>query len=125
MEMRSMQQSFAALSGEAGSGNLGLRPGVADDCARQCDEYAAQLRNFYQMARNVMHVDSFGALPSATLLGEKFERLAIGGPGSGSYADAITEHIKVVETMADMFRKAGAAYTATEQSSTADIGRST
>ncbi|MFC3963990.1 hypothetical protein [Nocardia jiangsuensis] len=118
-------QSFTGLATDADNSRLMIQPGTAERCAAECDTYVLQLRALYRRAESVVHVDSFGALPSAQKLGGKFRDLAIGGAGTGSYREAIQKHIETVEAMADMFRKAGAAYAATEQGNTADIGRST
>ncbi|WP_067656032.1 hypothetical protein [Nocardia harenae] len=125
MAQNSTAQEFARLAELAAANEIALAEGVAERCAQLCDDYAEQLIDLRNRTRTIMHVDSFGALRSARELGAKFEQLAIGGPGSGSFAAALEEHIGVVEAMADMFRKAGAAYRATESGNATDISSST
>lgn len=124
-DTRTTSQEFAALATEAQNGQLLVEKGVAESCAAQCDDYALQLRNLATRTGSLVRVDSFGTLRSAQLLGGKFNDLAVGEVGTGSFLEALRKHIEAVEAMADMFRKAGAAYTATEHGNTSDIGRST
>ncbi|MFC3965784.1 hypothetical protein [Nocardia jiangsuensis] len=125
MAEESMAQEFVRFAELAADNQLMLAEGVAERCAQLCDDYAERLLKLQNQTRSIMYVDSFGALRSAQELGRKFEQLAIGGPGSGSFAAALEAHIAVVEAMADMFRKAGAAYQATESGSASDITSTT
>lgn len=124
-DTRTMRQEFSDLATGAEAGQLYVEKGVAEVCAQYCDDYARELNSLALRTRNLVRADSFGTLPSAQLLGGKFYELAVGGVGSGSFYDALRQHIEAVEAMADMFRKAGAAYSATEQGNTANVGRST
>ncbi|MFE3546008.1 hypothetical protein ACFXK0_23860 [Nocardia sp. NPDC059177] len=103
-------QEFKTLAGEAAAGRLIIEADAAERCAKWCDDYIADLRILSQRTRRMVDVDSFGDLGSASKLGQKFSDLADGGEGSGSYLDATTKHIEILTQMADMYRKAGAAY---------------
>ncbi|MFC3962573.1 hypothetical protein [Nocardia jiangsuensis] len=116
-----MTGEFAALATEASEGRLRITAEVAEACAAECDRYVLVLQDLRQRTADVVNVDSFGALNSAITLGTKFQELAVGGPGSGSLSAALGQHIETVQSMADMFRKAGAAYTATEAGNTTDL----
>ncbi|MFC8047946.1 hypothetical protein [Nocardia sp. NPDC057353] len=124
-EQRQARDEFATLAGEATGGRLILLSGTAEACAAECDRYVQTLRDLQFRTEDLTRADAFGILGSAQALGRKFEELSMGGAGSGSMRDALGQHIETVQAMADMFRKAGAAYTATEEGNTANIGRST
>ncbi|PKV78103.1 hypothetical protein [Nocardia fluminea] len=108
-------KEFQRLAGEAAAGTLIIEYDAAERCAKWCDDYSAQLTSLSQRAKAMVFAESFGDLRSATTLGEKFATLAQGGPGSGSYTDAITKHQEILTAMADMYRKAGAAYKACDE----------
>lgn len=116
-----MSGDFEALAREAVAGELRIAPGVAEACAAECDRYVQELIALRRRTASIVNVDSFGALNSATILGAKFQELAVGGSGSGSLSEALGRHIETVQSMADMFREAGAAYTATEDGNAADL----
>lgn len=110
MTENSTAKEFQTLSGEAAAGRLIIEEQAAERCAKWCDEYIADLRGLSLRTRRMVDADSFGDLNSAKELANKFATLAEGGAGSGSYADAATQHIEILTAMADMYRKAGAAY---------------
>ncbi|MGW5573826.1 hypothetical protein ACWEVD_21750 [Nocardia thailandica] len=116
-----MAQEFARLAGEAQAGRLVIEFDAAERCAKWCDDYANELRSLTRRAQGLVNVDSFGSLNSAKTLGQKFYDLATGGAGTGSFTQATAEHIKVIEAMADMYRKAGAAYQACDAATQAAI----
>ncbi|MFF0544400.1 hypothetical protein [Nocardia thailandica] len=116
-----MTKEFQRLAGEASAGRLIIEYDAAERCARWCDDYVTDLRRLVARTQNLVSVDSFGKLTSAIALGKKFNDLALGGAGTGSYADAATKHIEVIEAMADMYRKAGAAYQACDEQTQAAI----
>ncbi|WP_280341406.1 hypothetical protein [Nocardia neocaledoniensis] len=105
-----LAREFQTLAGEAASGHLIIEADAAERCAKWCDDYIADLRGLSLRTRRMVDADSFGDLASAKELAKKFANLAEGGEGSGSYLDAATKHIEVLTHMADMYRKAGAAY---------------
>lgn len=109
-DMNQIAKEFQTLAGEAAAGRLIIEHDAAERCAKWCDEYVTQLDQLGRRAQAMVFVDSFGDLNSATTLGKKFANLANGGAGTGSYADAIRQHQEVLTHMADMYRKAGAAY---------------
>ncbi|WP_067648220.1 hypothetical protein [Nocardia harenae] len=119
-----MKNAFTELAGAATDGQLLITAEVAESCAQQCDQYVQVLIGLRARTSDLVFVESFGTLESARLLGGKFRDLAT-GEGPGSLSTSLQDHILVVQSMADMFRKAGAAYAATEQDNTANIGRST
>ncbi|MEV4154130.1 hypothetical protein AB0J48_14025 [Nocardia salmonicida] len=110
MAPNELATEFQKLAGEATSGSLIIEFQAADNCAKLCDAYIADLQTLAGRTQRMVLADSFGDLNSATELGKKFANLAEGGPGSGSYAEAATQHIEILTAMADMYRKAGAAY---------------
>ncbi|MFE3545213.1 hypothetical protein ACFXK0_19815 [Nocardia sp. NPDC059177] len=110
MAVNPMADEFKSLAGKATSGELIIEYDTAERCAKWCDEYATSLRELSLRTQQMVSVDSFGNLNSAKALGQKFSDLAEGGEGSGSYLDAATKHIEILTQMADMYRKAGAAY---------------
>ncbi|MEV0357444.1 hypothetical protein AB0H71_15410 [Nocardia sp. NPDC050697] len=120
-----MSDAFEILAGEATEGRLRITDGVAAACAAECDRHVQVLVDLQRRTADLVNVEAFGTLNSATILGDKFRKLAMGGDGSGSFREALQRHIETVQSMADMFRKAGAAYAATEQDNTANLGRST
>ncbi|MEV0687552.1 hypothetical protein AB0I35_27170 [Nocardia sp. NPDC050378] len=103
-------QEFQRLAGEAAGGRLIIESDAAERCAKWCEDYITDLRTLSLRTRRMVDADSFGDLNSAGTLAKKFADLAEGGPGSGSYLDAVTKHIEILTQMADMYRKAGAAY---------------
>ncbi|MBF6353311.1 hypothetical protein IU449_01900 [Nocardia higoensis] len=118
-------EELKRLAGEAESGRLVIELGAAERCAKYCDDYVSRLRILQRNSQEVMKVDSFGNLTSATTLGTKFQSLADGGEGSGSFTDAVVQHIAVIEAMADMYRKAGAAYQACDEATRQAIQQQT
>ncbi|WP_446224165.1 hypothetical protein ACTWPB_02765 [Nocardia sp. IBHARD005] len=110
MAPNEMATNFQTLGGEAAAGRLIIESGAADNCARWCDEYIKDLQLLSGRTQQMVYIDSFGDLDSAKALGKKFANLAEGGAGTGSYADAATQHIEILRAMADMYRKASAAY---------------
>ncbi|WP_405180116.1 hypothetical protein OG225_01705 [Nocardia sp. NBC_01377] len=120
-----LSKEFQRLAGEASSGRLIIEFDAAERCAKWCDDYCSELRNLSSRTRNLVFVDSFGNLTSAKTLGSKFQDLATGGAGSGSYPAAVSEHIGILEAMADMYRKAGAAYKACDEATQQAIKQQT
>ncbi|MFD3463472.1 hypothetical protein ACFWVM_27485 [Nocardia fluminea] len=110
MAPNELAKNFQDLAGDATAGRLIIEYDAAERCAKWCDDYKADLQALAYRTQSMVAVDSFGTLNSARSLGKKFVDLAEGGAGSGSYADAATQHIEVLTAMADMYRKAGAAY---------------
>ncbi|MFD3747901.1 hypothetical protein [Nocardia sp. NPDC058633] len=110
MAPNDMAKEFQTMAGEAAAGRLIIEYDAAERCAKWCDEYIKDLQNLAGRTQQMVAVDSFGILNSAKTLAKKFADLAEGGAGSGSYADAATQHIEILTAMADMYRKAGAAY---------------
>ncbi|MFC4377142.1 hypothetical protein ACFO5K_23950 [Nocardia halotolerans] len=108
--MNETAKEFQRLAGEASAGRLIIEDGAAERCAGWCDAHSAELDVLARRAQRMVFVDSFGDLNSANKLGDKFFQLAQGGAGSGSYTDAIAKHQEILTAMADMYRKAGAAY---------------
>ncbi|MFE3547023.1 hypothetical protein ACFXK0_29015 [Nocardia sp. NPDC059177] len=105
-----MAQQFKTLAGEAAAGRLIIEYDAAERCAKWCEDYINDLNDLARRTQRMVTVDSFGDLNSAKALGRKFAELAEGGEGSGSYFDAARQHIEILTQMADMYRKAGAAY---------------
>ncbi|MEU2034942.1 hypothetical protein [Nocardia amamiensis] len=118
-----MKQEFEYLAGEAAAGRLLIDDGVAERCAKFCDDYVNELRGLSDSARFLVRVDSFGLLNSAKALAQKFADLATGGAGTGSYQESVGKHIEVIQQMADMFRKAGEAYKAADHGTQQAITR--
>ncbi len=110
MATNEMAAQFQTLASEATAGKLIIEYNAAENCAKWCDEYIKDLQVLAGRTQQMVYVDSFGDLDSSKALGKKFADLAEGGAGSGSYADAATQHIEILTAMADMYRKAGAAY---------------
>ncbi|MFJ2665438.1 hypothetical protein ACIO14_13905 [Nocardia fluminea] len=118
-------KEFQRLAGEAAAGRLVIEYDAAERCAKWCDDYSFELATLSQRAKSMVFAESFGDLTSATKLGEKFATLAQGGPGTGSYTDAITKHQEILTAMADMYRKAGAAYKNCDEATQATIKQQT
>ncbi|MGW0251383.1 hypothetical protein ACWDYH_32625 [Nocardia goodfellowii] len=114
-------KEFQRLAGEAQAGNLFIDLATAQACANLCKDYMSQLRVLAQNAENLVRVESFSDLTSSKALGQKFYDLATGGAGTGSYVASITEHIKILEAMQDMYVKAGAAFEAADADTQAKI----
>ncbi|UGT59494.1 hypothetical protein [Nocardia asteroides] len=120
-DQNEMRRVFTALESDATDGRLIVEQGVAEACAAECERYIEELTDLAYRTENLDYAASFGALRSSQALGGKFRDLAMGGVGSGSFRDALRQHIEVVQAMAEMFRKANAAYDATESANTSDI----
>ncbi|MGW0635572.1 hypothetical protein [Nocardia salmonicida] len=118
-------KEFQRLAGEASAGRLIIEDGAAERCAARCDEYITELNLLTRRAQRMVFVDSFGDLDSAIKLGDKFFQLAQGGAGSGSYTEAIAKHQEILASMADMYRKAGAAYRACDEATQLAIKQQT
>ena len=111
---------FQALAGEVDAGRLRMDDEAAERCAKVCDTYIEGLRSIKDTGRNLVRLEAFGQLDSAKALGEKFFKLASGG--GGSFEDVIQQHIDAAMQMRDVFTKAGAAYKATDQSTSQALG---
>ncbi|WP_156910243.1 hypothetical protein [Nocardia mangyaensis] len=109
-DANAVAKEFQTLAGEATAGRLIIEYDAAERCAKWCDEYSRDLDDLGRRAQLIVSIESFGNLRSASTLGDKFAKLANGGAGSGSYTDAIRQHQEILASMADMYRKAGAAY---------------
>ncbi|MFF2086882.1 hypothetical protein ACFVVM_24170 [Nocardia sp. NPDC058176] len=110
-DLNAQTKEFQRLAGEAAEGRLMIEHTAAENCATHCDNYISDLRDLSLRTRSMVRADSFGDLKSAKALGAKFAKLAEDSEaGSGSYTEAIRQHIEVLTAMADMYRKAGAAY---------------
>ncbi|GEM29815.1 hypothetical protein NN3_08220 [Nocardia neocaledoniensis NBRC 108232] len=105
-----LAQQFQTLASEAAAGRLIIEVDAAERCAKLCEDYITDLNGLARRTQRMVTVDSFGDLNSAKELAKKFANLAEGGEGSGSYFDAARQHIEILTQMADMYRKAGAAY---------------
>lgn len=108
-------KEFQALAVDAGAGQLFLSGDAAAKAAKACQDRIDWLQSFANKAANLAWVSAFGYFGSAQALGKKFESLATGGPGSGSFEDIVQGHIDVVKQMKETFEKAGAAYEAADQ----------
>lgn len=110
-----MKNKFATLTDGAGSGQLIIEDGVADQCIRHCQNHLVDLRELSDRTKYIMHVDSFGDLRSANSLAMKFDTLGKGESGDGSYVEAVKQRIAVVEQMEEMFKKARDAFKASDE----------
>ncbi|NKX88992.1 hypothetical protein [Nocardia coubleae] len=125
MAPNQLAQEFQTLAGEAAAGRLIIESDAAERCAKWCEDYIVELQTLAGRTQRMVVVDSFGDLNSATTLGKKFADLAEGGPGSGSYTDAASQHIEILRNMADMYRKAGAAFKNCDEASQLAIKQQT
>ncbi len=116
-----MTNQFKNLAQAAVNGQLVFDPDTAKKCINICNSHVNDLQNFQLQTGNLVHVEAFGTLNSATALGKKFQDLAAGSPGSGSLQEAISKRIEVVQAMADMFKKAGDAYQHADAETQANI----
>ncbi|MFD4356106.1 hypothetical protein ACFWPX_26395 [Nocardia sp. NPDC058518] len=123
--MNETAKQFQTLAGEAAAGRLIIEEDAANRCAQRCDDYRIELDQLSFRAKRMVQADSFGDLESAIALGDKFAKLASGEAGSGSYTDAITQHQEILTAMADMYRKAGAAYKACDEATQLAIKQQT
>jgi hypothetical protein len=109
-----MKQEFSRLASEAQSGRLLIEHGVAQYCIKLCNDYVSQLQGLENRCQGLVITSAFGDLSSAQKLASKFANLAYDDSGY-SYKNALIKHIEVVQQMADMFRKADAAYLAADE----------
>ncbi|MET3641920.1 hypothetical protein ABIC73_003515 [Prescottella equi] len=110
--------AWTALAAHADTGALYLEQGVAQACAAKCDELIGVLDRMRADARGLVTIDGFGnRLSSGRVLAAKFERKASGG----EYAldQAITDHMKEVAQMRDVFLAIENRYAAAEEVNTA------
>ncbi|MBU3067107.1 hypothetical protein KO481_37005 [Nocardia sp. NEAU-G5] len=105
-----MKQQFATLADGAGSGQLIIEDGVADKCIQHCQNHLVDLKALIDRAQLLVHVDAFGDLNSAKYLANKFDTLGSGEAGSGSFGDAVSQRIAVIQQMEEMFKKARDAF---------------
>ncbi|MQY23928.1 hypothetical protein [Nocardia macrotermitis] len=111
-----MKSTFATLASGAEQGKLLIEDGVAKKCAARCNAYIEDLQELILKTRNTVHVNSFGDLDSAQKFANKINSLGQDTTGgAGSYAAALTEHIAALQSMADMFTKAGQAFTNSDE----------
>jgi hypothetical protein len=121
-ETTDMKQQFATLASGAQSGQLIIEDGVAERCAKRCDDYVTDLKALGNRADNLVNVGSFGDLQSAQSFAVKLQKLGSDTTaGSGSYVEATTKRIEVIQQMADMFRKAGQAFKDSDENTKAQI----
>lgn len=113
-------REFQTLAGEVDAGRLRMNDGAAERCANVCSAYIEGLDKLKLGGRDLVLLEAFGELGSARALGEKFFKLANGG--GGSFEDIIQQHIDAAMQMRDVFTKAGAAYKATDQSTSEALG---
>ncbi|WP_278264778.1 hypothetical protein [Nocardia sp. AG03] len=125
MAENKVADQFKSLAGKAESGELIIEQGAAARCAARCEAYIADLQALSFRTQRMVNADSFGDLDSAEKLAAKFATLAEGGPGTGSYLDAATTHIEILTQMAEMYRKAGAAYEACDEATQLAIKQQT
>lgn len=115
--------AWTALAAHADAGELYLEPGAAQVCAAKCDELIGLLDRLRADARGLVTIEGFGdQLPSGRALALKFERKASGG----DYAldQAITDHMKEVEQMRDVFLAIENRYAAAEEANAAALSGS-
>ncbi|TDP39486.1 hypothetical protein [Nocardia ignorata] len=118
-------KQFETLAGEASAGRLIIEHDAAERCAKWCEDYRSELDALAFRSQRMVQVESFGDLGSAQALGKKFADLANGESGTGSYIAAIREHQEVLTAMADMYRKAGAAFKNCDEASQLAIKQQT
>lgn len=106
---------FQALAAEANQGRLFITGDAAQRAAAACQRRIDWLDDFKRRSGTLAYFEAFGYFGSAQALGKKFESLATGGPGSGSFEDIVQGHIDVAKQMKETFEKAGAAYEAADQ----------
>ncbi len=109
-----MISEFQGLAGDVAAGRLRMDNEAAEHCANVCTNYIDGLDKLKRTGRDIVRLEGFGELDSAKALGEKFFKLAT--DGDGSFEAVIQQHIDAAMQMRDVFTKAGAAYKATDQS---------
>ncbi len=117
-----MGQLFANLASSAQSGQFMIEDGTAKKCADRCNSYIGTLQDSMRYAKDLVRMNSFGNLNSVNMFTNKIHNLGSDeSAGSGSYANAIKERIDALQKLADMFTKAGEAFTHADAATQAKI----
>ena len=91
------------LNAQADAGIVTIPAGVAEQCDAACATYTQHLEQMRRDALALNTTKSWGDLPSAQALRDKFLRLATGTDRS---LDVILQqHIEVIESMRMLFRR--------------------
>lgn len=113
MAARASQAEWSGLASAAGEGRLRMEPGTAEACAAACDEARLSLVDHAMTLNQAQRLDGLGVWGSGQQLATKFREKVTGGDASAN--EVLRAHQEVLETMAQTFRSAGAAYSATEE----------
>lgn len=91
------------MNSQADAGTLTIPPDVASKCDAACVAYLAHLNDMRRKAAVLHETKSWGNLPSAQALQNRFARLATGKDTS---LDVILQqHIDVIDSMRTLFRR--------------------
>ena len=107
-------EGFRRVTAEVAAGRMSMKLEAAAAAANRCDQYIHELQKMKESGKFLVKVEAFGTLGSAQALGQKFQALAMGGPGITGFTQACEQRIDLIKDMKDFFLRAGAAVEAQE-----------
>lgn len=112
--------NWAGLTQAAQDGNLQLEPGVAEQCAKHCEEMIATLHHRLAQALALKTKINMGDCNIGQALQTKY--LAKVASDSNSASSVIRLHQNVLREMAATYRAAGSSFRSQEQGNTTALG---
>jgi len=111
--------AWSGLQQAASSGRLRMEPGVAEQCAKHCEDLKHKLDGHYADAQQLQLGEGLGVCLIADALTKKFNDKAHGP--TNSLTSVIRQHQQVLTEMAATYRAAGAAFRTQEQENTSAL----
>lgn len=118
--LQGSQASWAGLTQAAGEGKLQMEPGVAEQCAKHCEDMIETLQGRIVEVNTMRTNINMGDCLIGQALQNKYTDKVVGA--SNSIISVISQHQQVLTEMAATYRAAGAAFHGQEQTNTAAMG---
>jgi len=113
-------QDWNGLTQAAGEGKLLLEPGVAEQCAKHCEDMIDKLDGHRADVGSLMWGVNMGVCQIGEQLSGKFSNKGVTDP-KNSVVAVINEHQMVLKQMAAAYRAAGKAFASQEHDNTAAV----
>ena len=112
--------AWSGLQQAASSGRLRMEPGVAEQCAKHCEDLKHKLDGHYWNAQSLQIKSGMGDCIIGNAVTEKFNTKATGP--TNSLMSVIRQHQQVLTQMAQTYRAAGQAFRAQDRDNAAELG---
>jgi len=109
--------NWSGLQQAAAEGKLQLEPGVAEQCAKHCEDMIDKLDRHISTAQMLAYTHGMGDCVIGRALNDKFAKKAAGA--TNSLISVLRQHQDVLTEMAATYRAAGKAFSSQEHNNAA------